>query len=229
MKTDYIGHDRAYQKKRQDPHFAGWIEQAEVATDWQQTWQPLMSRPAFPKTGTLLELGCGAGNVSIAFAEAGYQVSGIDIAPTAIAWAQDNAAAAQVNAKFIEGNVLTLEPFADSSFDIALDGRCLHCIIGSDRSHFLRSVYRVLKLGGILTVCSMCNDVPNTPHFRDHFDPSSRCTIHAGIATRYIGDSNHILQELMVAGFRLVDVTLVPPRHDADLSDLIVIAAKLPN
>ena len=227
LNPHYLLHERAYQTKRSHPDFAGWSQHDEWTEDWQQTWVPLMSRPPFPKSGRLLELGCGAGNVSIAFAQAGYTVSGIDIAPTAIAWARDNAVAALVEATFVEGSVLTLAPFADATFDIALDGRCLHCIIGRDRAQFLQAVHRVLKAGGIFTICSMCNDVPDTPHFRETFDPHSRCTIQQGIATRYIGDSNDILREVMAAGFRITDVNLVSPRHAADLADLQVIAIKL--
>ena len=57
FKTNYIGHDRAYQAKRRDPDFAGWIKHDEFPEDWQQTWLPLMTHPAFPKGGELLELG----------------------------------------------------------------------------------------------------------------------------------------------------------------------------
>jgi ubiquinone/menaquinone biosynthesis C-methylase UbiE len=227
LKTNYIGHDLAYQTKRQNPDFTGWTKHDDWLEDWQQTWQPLMSHAAFPASGRLLELGCGAGNLSIAFAQAGYTVSGIDIAPTAIEWARENAAAAASETTFIEGNVLTLAPFADESFDIVLDGRCLHCMIGRDRLQVLRSAHRVLQPSGILTICSMCNDVPDTPFFRETFDPASRCTMQAGIATRHIGDSNDILQEVIATGFRIVAVTLVPPRHGADLADLRVIATKL--
>lgn len=226
LKTDYVDHDRVYQAKRSNPEFVGWGRRDDWANDWQQTWLPLGARSAFPSSGRLLELGCGAGNVSIAWAQAGYIVSGIDIAPTAIAWARDNAAEAQVQVEFVEGSVLTLAPFPDEAFDIAVDGRCLHCIIGDDRGQFLRSAHRVLKLGGVLTICSMCNTVPDSPHFRDTFEPESRCTIQQGIATRYIGDSNDILGEVMAAGFRIVEVTLVPPRHAEDLADLQVIARK---
>jgi len=227
MKTNYIGHDSLYQRKRNDPDYVGWLKPEELAEEWQFTWHPLQQRQAFPKQGKLLELGCGAGNVSILFAQQGYEVVGVDIAPTAIAWATENAAQAGVNATFLQGSVLTLTDIPDESFDIALDGRCLHCIIGSDRAQFLQAAYRILKPGGVLTICSMCNQVPSTVYWQEHFDPETCCTYNNGIATRYIGDSNHILQEVMQAGFRILDVEIVPPRHDEDLADLQAIAAKM--
>ncbi|MEM6255111.1 MAG: class I SAM-dependent methyltransferase [Cyanobacteria bacterium P01_D01_bin.156] len=228
MRTHYIGHDQAYQRRRDDPEYAGWIKHEEVAEDWQSTWQPLMEKRAFPNSqGKLLELGCGAGNVSIAFAHAGYEVTGIDIAPTAIAWAAENAAKANVHVNFLQGNVLELADIADASFDIALDGHCFHCIIGRDRTRFLQAAHRVLKVGGILTICTMCNEVPKTEYFQEHFDPQSRCCIHGDIASRYIGHSNDILQEVMSAGFQLLDVELVPPRHQEDLADLQLIAERI--
>ena len=226
MKTDYLLHDESYQRKRQDSTYAGWNKAEGLAADIQNMWQPLMQRDAFPKQGKLLELGCGAGNLSLYFAKAGYEVAGIDIAPTAIEWARENAASAQVEIQFIQGDVLTLAGIADESFDIALDGHCFHCIIGCDRNSFLQATHRVLKPGGVLVICSMCNQVPNTPRLREQFDPRSRCLMYNGIATRYIGDSNEILQEIMAANFRIRDVKLAPPSHAEDFADVQVIAEK---
>ncbi len=225
MQTNYIGHDRAYQNRRNDPNYEGWSN--GYAEDWLRSWQPLTQKAAFPKQGKLLELGCGAGNLSIRFAQAGYEVVGVDIAPTAIAWAIENAAKAEVKATFLEANVLDLSEIADASFDIALDGRCFHCIIGSDRRRFLESIARILKPNGILAINTMCNEVPKSTYWLDNFDPRSRQIIHDGIATRYIGDSNDILQEIMQVGFRVLDVEIVPPKDAEDLADLRAIAFKL--
>lgn len=226
MRTDYAGHDRAYQRKRNDPDYAGWIKRDELAEDWQLSWQPLIQRKAFPKQGRLLELGCGAGNLTIYFAQAGYNVTGIDIAPTAIDWAIKNAAKASVNVTFIQGDVLELAEIPDTSFDIALDGRCFHCLIGNDRAQFLQTAHRILKHNGILVINTMCNEVPQTSYWSDHFDSETRCTMHDGLATRYIGDSNDILQEIIHAEFRVLDVEVLPPRNQEDLADLQVIAEK---
>jgi hypothetical protein len=72
----------------------------------------------------------------------------------------------------------------------------------------------------------MCNEVPDVPSVQAQFDPATRCLTRDGIATRYIGQSNDILQEVMHAGFTLVDVRLMPPRDAADFADLQVIAEK---
>lgn len=108
MKTDYASHDRAYQRKRNDPARIGWIKQDELDDDWRLSWQPLLRKNAFPKQGRLLELGCGAGNTSLQFVKQAYEVVGVDIAPTAIDWAIENAARTGINATFLTGNVLTL-------------------------------------------------------------------------------------------------------------------------
>ena len=226
MRTDYAGHDRAYRRKRDDPDYAGWIRRDELAEDWQLSWQPLVQESVFPKQGRLLELGCGAGNLSIYFAQVGYSVTGVDIAPTAIAWARENAATAGVDIPFILSDVLQLSEVEEGTFDIAVDGRCLHCIIGEDRAQFLDTAHRVLKPRGILLINTMCNEVPQTPYWQENFDPTTRCTLHGDLATRYIGDSNNILQEIISAKFRILHVKVLSLKHEEDLADLQVIAEK---
>jgi SAM-dependent methyltransferase len=226
MKTNYRLHDDVYQRRRGDPTYMGWIARDQIAEDITQTWQPLITRPAFPSQGNLLDIGCGAGHVSLFLAQQGYEVTGVDIAPTAIAWAKENADAKNLAVTFQVMDVLTLADLADASFDIVLDGRCFHCIIGGDRDRFLQAAHRVLRVGGILTLCSMCNDVPETIRLQGTFDPESRCLMHGDLATRYIGDSNDILKEVMQAGFTLIDVARIPPKDAEDFADLQVIAEK---
>lgn len=79
MQADHAEHDLAYQRKRVDHEYAGWIRHNEVAGDWHHTWQPPSQKQAFPDQGNLLELGCGAGNLGIAFAQVGYPVTGVDM------------------------------------------------------------------------------------------------------------------------------------------------------
>ena len=89
MKTDYVLHDRQYQKRRAAGE-TGWAD-VETITDNLAKLGTTLTADYFPKDGRVLELGCGAGDLSLELAARGYEVSGVDIAPTAIEWAQDKA------------------------------------------------------------------------------------------------------------------------------------------
>jgi ubiquinone/menaquinone biosynthesis C-methylase UbiE len=181
--------------------------------------------------GRLLELGCGAGNVSIELAKRGFDVHGIDIAPTAIEWARQNTLQAETACRFSVGNVLDLIEFPDESFDIVLDGHCLHCIIGTDRQQFLSSALRVLRPGGSLLIRTMCNEVPKGLVQSGNFDIQTRCTVSTGgIATRYIGWANDIICEVVDAGFNVVQMKIEPADLNAEnnLDELLLLARKAP-
>ena len=135
-----------------------------------------MQADYLPKTGRVLEMGCGAGDQSLHLAALGYDVSGVDIASTSIAWANEKAIQRGLTADFQVGNVCNLNAFPDASFDIALDGNCLHFVIGENRRKFLESAYRVLKPGGWLLITSIC-DAPNASIAAPGYDPATRCYI----------------------------------------------------
>src|SRR5215471_12166283 len=65
----------------------------------------------------VLEVGCGAGTDLMRFARGGARVSGVDIAPSAIALAKQNFAQQGLEADVREGDGEHL-PFADASFDL---------------------------------------------------------------------------------------------------------------
>lgn len=125
---------------------------------------------------------------------------------------------------FLHGDVLNLNEIEDASFDIALDGRCFHCIIGCDLTQFLHIAHRILKPNGVLVIATMCNQVPTS--LKPNFDPQTRCIVHKDWATRYIGNSNDTLQEIIQAEFQILDIEVVPPNSGNDAADLKVIAIK---
>lgn len=59
-----------------------------------------------------------------------------------------------------------------------------------------------------------------------NFDPQTDCILHKDVATRYIGDSNNALQEIIQADFQILDVKVVSPSGEEDAADLQVIATK---
>ena len=203
LKTDYLGiHERRYKWIKRDGR-SGWSNNSAVQTmcniveEGQNKLK--ISRPGH---GKLLELGCGDGSVSLALARQGFDVSGIDIVPMAISWAEEKAQLQSLDLNFQVGSVLTL-PFNDNSFDIVLDADCSHCIIGTDRELFFANAFRVLSKGGLLVMVALCGEPE--PELDRYFDRESRCLVRNGIVARYLGLPETICEEVESAGFHVLD------------------------
>lgn len=199
-KTDYAGHERLYRQRKADGK-PGW-DDGEQWGRWKVEIEGLMADPGSPKTGSVLELGSGAGDVALLFAERGYRAHGIEISPTAVEWACEKAEGRKLKAEFVVGDVTNLGRWEEETFDIVIDGHCLHCIIGEDRGKVLSETHRVLKPGGLFYVNTMCGE-PEEPEVAKAFDPESRCMVVGGVARRYFGRPGDIIGELRTSGFRI--------------------------
>ena len=101
-----------------------------------------------------LDLGCGAGNYAIYLAGRGFDVTGIDISPTAIEYARDNAKKKGAECRFLVCNVLGDMDEVAESFDFAYDWELLHHIFPEKRKKYVRNVYKILNSGAkYLSVC----------------------------------------------------------------------------
>lgn len=67
----------------------------------------------------MLDVGCGAGQIAIPAAQAGADVTGIDIATNLVERARQRAAEAGVKAQFDDGDAEAL-PYPDASFDLVV-------------------------------------------------------------------------------------------------------------
>jgi 2-polyprenyl-3-methyl-5-hydroxy-6-metoxy-1,4-benzoquinol methylase len=223
LKTDYFGHDSKYKKRKVEGQ-QGWAT-AEEVDEFHLELEKILKSDYVPKEGKLLELGCGDGANLIWLAKKGYEVYGIDIAPTAIEWAKEKIKNQNIEADFRIGNVLDLKEFEDNFFDLVLDGHCFHCIIGEDREDFLRNALRVLKPDGIFIVSTMCGDVTHK-EMKKYFDTESRCLVYGDLATRYIGLPEDIIGEIRTAGFNIVNFTVQPKKNQNDCDTLWAVAMK---
>lgn len=206
VRTDYPRHDRFYRQKaeRGEP---GWHSEDETA-DAIVHLEAATARAAWPTGGRVLEIGCGAGELSVWIAGRGFEVVGVDISPFAIDWASKRAADARVAADFQVGDVRELSVLGADRFDVVLDGFCMHCIIGPDRATVLQGVRGVLRPGGLFHLMTACGNVSGS----DEYDPASRCIVINGVAARFIGLPDDVLQELEDAGLSVV-------RHEIESRD----------
>ncbi|MCD4846240.1 MAG: class I SAM-dependent methyltransferase, partial [Methanosarcinales archaeon] len=95
-----------------------------------------------------IDFGCGAGNYAIYLASIGFDVTGIDISPSAIKIAKENAKKKRVKCNFLVADVLGDSDEIKQSFDFAYDWELLHHTYPEKRKKYVENVYRILNTGG---------------------------------------------------------------------------------
>ena len=101
-----------------------------------------------------IDLGCGAGNYAIWLAGEGFDVTGIDVSPTAIKVAKRNAKKKGIKCSFLAADVLGDLEEVKETFDFAYDWELLHHIFPEKRREYVENVHRMLNLGGkYFSVC----------------------------------------------------------------------------
>lgn len=204
---DYRVHDDIY-KKTKAGGFDGWggPRVAERIREWEKEVECLVRHfDEWPKRGRILELGCGEGKLSFILAQAGYDVVGIDISETAIAWAKEKADARGLTVDFRAMSVVDLGCFSGVEFDIVFDALCTHCIIGEDRAAMYGGIKRALKRGGLFYLNCVYGGRENSNAERaKEFDEETHCDIRDGRPYRYIGTEKALTDELSEHGFELL-------------------------
>jgi SAM-dependent methyltransferase len=104
---------------------------------------------AYLKPGDrLVDLGCGAGSISIFLEEQGAQVTGIDLAPGLIALAREEAVKRGAKANFIQASLLTY-PLGEGLYDLAVCfGNPITDFPHQSFPQFRDRVFAALKPGG---------------------------------------------------------------------------------
>lgn len=222
--TNYAGHEELYRRRRREGA-TGW-DSEETTGENIAAIERLLAQCNVDHGGAMIELGCGAGNLTSYFASRGWKAQGVDISPCAIDWARERAGQAGLAIDFHVGNVLDLSAFPANAFDLVLDGHCFHCIIGVDRQTFLQQVRDRLKPNGHLLLMSMAGEPPKGL-VGGQLDPETRCQVVDGVATRYFGDADVIVSEVEAAGFRVSHSTVEPRRDESHTDHLLLLASPL--
>ncbi len=121
----------------------------------------LDAHPELPR-GTVLVPGCGMGHDVRAWARAGFHVTGVDAAPSAVRIADEKTRAAGLKAEFAQGDFLAASP--TFQYDWIFE-HTLYCAINPDRrDDYARAIVRHLKpYGQVLSVQYMIRDTEGPP------------------------------------------------------------------
>lgn len=99
----------------------------------------------------VLDVACGTGNQSIPAAHTGAVVTGIDIAPNLIEQARRNAARADLEIQFDEGDAENL-PYADASFDVVMT--MFGAMFAPRPERVSAELIRVCRPGGLIVMAN---------------------------------------------------------------------------
>jgi ubiquinone/menaquinone biosynthesis C-methylase UbiE len=142
----------------------------DLRAAWNQVAADYQSRQAIPSTSAhygpwapsenelrllgnvsglhILEIGCGGGQCSIAFARQGAVAVGVDLSDAQLEHARRRAVHEGVDVSFVQGSAEDLSAFADAGWDVIFSAYAFQYI--ADMPRCLRECARVLRPGGRL-------------------------------------------------------------------------------
>ena len=110
------------------------------------------------KGARILEIGCGTGASTVALAEQGADVTGLDVSATTLATARERCAAYGLRADFVEDNATSIGSlFAGEHFDAILFFAVLEHLTSEERVRSLAAAWELLPANGVLAVIEAPN------------------------------------------------------------------------
>lgn len=109
----------------------------------------------FSKGIKVIEFGCGEGRDSIFLAKSGFNVTAVDIAPSAIKRAKERVKEERVEVDFLVNDVTALKGISDGNYDLGINIACLQMFPEyEDRRRHFSEVFRVLKSKALFFLCN---------------------------------------------------------------------------
>jgi SAM-dependent methyltransferase len=204
----------------------------------------VLAQPWAPVKGKVIELGCGTGPILRRICKKNFTGLGIDVSKTAIQMARQQSKG--LNVRFKRADICKSDIVKSQTFDMAIDGHCLHCITDpKDRKAFLKNTLKLLKTNGLFIVMTMCSPIDRKLFAKMYPDqkiidykgyiPFNDSSAYSGslkikgkdyLPVRYFGHWKMILAEIKDAGFDIKLLRLNPPSKDCPNSDLAIGAIK---
>lgn len=174
----------------------------------------------------VLEVGCGSGIAVQLFAEAGANVTAVDLTPWAVETTRSRLQAFGLEGMVLEADAESL-PFADESFDLVFSWGVIHHT--SDMSKALAELIRVCRASGTLVLMlynrrsifflayrALARFLPVARRLGFHFE-GARAGEREGLIARHL-TRNEVEQMLRAEG--LEDIEVEPYGQDAELLPL---------
>lgn len=111
------------------------------------------------KVGRAVDLGCGVGREAIYLASKGFDVTGVDISPTAIDMARRAVAEAGAHADFLVDDVTTMTR-VEGPFDLVVDYGTFNDLDDRSRNEYMQTALRLTKPGSHVVLMCFDNKVP---------------------------------------------------------------------
>ncbi len=132
---------------KRSPHLYAWEKEYKLKG---KLWRGISTSFDFvsylPTGAKVLELGCGDGKTLAALVAGDFQMTGLDVSPTAVDLAKEKIGS---KAKFVVGNACHL-PFKVNYFDAIVAIHVFDHLTENERKLAVEEVKRVLKPGGVL-------------------------------------------------------------------------------
>lgn len=112
-----------------------------------EAWASLLVQLVPPAPVRIADIGCGTGTLTVLLAQAGHELSGIDIAPAMVSRARAKAAAAGVDVQLEVADAAD-PPWSAGSFDVVMARHVLWAL--DDRGGVLDRWLELLKPEGLL-------------------------------------------------------------------------------
>lgn len=122
-----------------------------------RTYIPWISSFLPLRESSILEVGAGTGSSTVALAEQGARVTGIDILEEGIAVAKDKCRLFGVDANLIVGNFLEYTPKGDQHFDAVVFFASLEHMLPEERLQALPRAWEMTRPGGYLIIIEAPN------------------------------------------------------------------------
>ncbi len=139
------------------------------------------------KKGVVLDLCSGDGTNSLYLASKGFQVTGVDISPTAVEIAKTRSAKRKLSCDYHVGDVLKFK--YDQTYDFIFDRGCFHHISKKKKPEYVRLINGLLNPKGMFYL--LCFSDKNRPYEKNLSKDEIRFYFGEYFHIHFIKDSVH--------------------------------------